>query len=277
MQRWDPPIRYPALRASCVADGGCAYLRALSAIEHLAGYEYTARSYAAAAARCQHNGCWAASASDTRTILHRARGATVIPLHLARPSWISCKSAPANNETAVHPLTQSEIVDFVSDSNGNYIERHGLKLESLPGRNDSLGYLYEYWRGLCAATRYQFSEIDTVQLVRAGIIGRLHIVDVSSDNPNDFRYELFGYAVPGVRTERPRAHPISIYAERTTADYNAVRLSAMPHLCRIRSRVGGADHHYTQLILPFLDPHGRVSRLLVALQQHSNDYVARTG
>src|SRR5579883_2281949 len=46
---------------ACVAKGGCSYLRALSTIEHLAGFDSTARSYAAAAARCQEEGCWAAA------------------------------------------------------------------------------------------------------------------------------------------------------------------------------------------------------------------------
>jgi hypothetical protein len=40
--------------------------------------------------------------------------------------------------------------------------------------------------------------------MRAGIIGRLHIVDVSSADPEDFRFELLGYGVPLGAYEKPR-------------------------------------------------------------------------
>src|SRR4029077_2163786 len=46
---------------ACVANGGCSYLRALSTIERLAGFDQTASSYATAASRCQRLGCWAAN------------------------------------------------------------------------------------------------------------------------------------------------------------------------------------------------------------------------
>jgi hypothetical protein len=165
------------------------------------------------------------------------------------------------------PFVRSRLVDFVSDNEGNYIERRPLKLETLPESNDPLGYLYQYWRSLRSKTGCQFSNIDTVHLTRAGIIGKLHVVDVASSNPLDFQFELSGYAVALGQYERPRALPVQIYADATMRDYNTVRLTGMPRLHRIRCRLGDTSHHYTRLILPFLNESGRVTRLAVAVRE----------
>lgn len=248
---------------TCVADGGCSYLRALSTIEHIAGFEHTARNYAAAAARCQRNGCWAASVHGTHgAALHAA---APIPLDQARKAAVYMPAPEQGGKTI--PFVRSRLLDVVSDSNGNYIERRPVKLDTLPGQDDPLGYLYQYWRGLRSETGCQFSNIDTVHLVRAGIIGKLHIIDVADNDPGEFRFELSGYAVPLSRYEKPRAFPIGIYADTTLRDYNTVRLTGVPALHRIRCRLGDTSHHYTRLILPFLDDSGSVIRLLVAIRQ----------
>jgi hypothetical protein len=257
----------PAAPVTCVADGGCSYLRALSTIEHIAGFEHTARNYAAAAARCQRNGCWAASAHGTHgAALHAA---TPIPLHAARKTAVYTPALDRMAQTI--PFERSRLLDFVTDAEGNYIERRPLKLDTLPGRDDPLGYLYQYWRGLRSDTGCQFSDIDTVHLVRAGIIGKLHIIDVTDSDPGEFRFQLFGYAVPLGRYDKPRAHPVKIYGDSVLRDYNTVRLTGLPRLQRIRGRLRDVSHHYTRLILPFLDAHGRVTHLAVAIRQEPGD------
>jgi len=258
-------ISEPAGAVTCAADGGCSYLRALSTIEHLAGFEHTARSYAAAAARCRRNGCWAAAANGGTHGGPTPHASAAIPLYAARKPALY--TPPSERMGQMIPFVRSRFVDFVSDSDGNYIERRQLKLDTLPGRNDPLGYLYRYWRGLRSETGCQFSNVDTVHLTRAGVIGTLHVVDVSSNDPVDFRFELFGYALPFGAQEKPRAHPVAIYAESTLRDYNTVRLTARPRLQRIRCRLDDTLHHYTRLILPFLNEGGRVVRLAVAIRQ----------
>ena len=44
---------------------------------------------------------------------------------------------------------------------------------------------------------------------------------------------------------------------------------------RIRCRLGDTSHHYTRLILPFLDERGSVIRLLVAIRQEPGTWIAR--
>lgn len=257
----------PLTPVACVADGGCSYLRALSTIEHIAGFEHTARNYAAAAARCQQHGCWAASAHGTHGGALNA--AAPIPLQSVRKAAIYTPALDRMAQTI--PFERSRLLDFVTDAEGNYIERRPLRLDTLPGRDDPLGYLYQYWRGLRSDTGCQFSDIDTVHLVRAGIIGKLHIIDVTDSDPGEFRFQLFGYAVPLRRYEKPRAHPVKIYGDSVLRDYNTVRLTGVPRLQRIRGRLRDVSHHYTRLILPFLDAHGRVTHLAVAIRQEPGD------
>jgi hypothetical protein len=255
-----------------VADGGCSYLRALSTIEHIAGFEHTARNYAAAAERCQRNGCWAASANDTHgAALHAA--APIPPLEAQNGDLY----AGARPRGQAIPFVRSQLLEVVTDSQGNYVERRPVKLDTLPERDDPLGYLYQYWRSLRSEAGCQFSNIDTIHLVRAGIIGKLDIIDVAPSDPGEFRFELSGYAMPLGRYEKLRDFPIGIYADTTLRDYNVVRLTGVPGLHRIRCRFGETRHHWTRLILPFLDESGCVTRLLVAFRIEPNGDIRLVG
>jgi hypothetical protein len=256
----------PPPPVACIADGGCSYLRTLSTIERLAGFDQTAHSYARAALRCQHLGCWAAEESENVGAQQIPSCSAPVTLDSVRPTRDPAVSAARKGVAAPIPFVRSALVDTVSDGDGNYVERRSVKLEILAGCSDPLGYLYQYWCGLRAETECRFANIDPVHLMRAGIIGKMHIIDVSSGDPEDFRFELAGYAVPMSYYERPRAFPIKIYADATLRDYNTARLTATPRLHRVRCRLGDTYHHYTRLILPLLNSSGRVGSLLVAVR-----------
>lgn len=252
--------------AACRAEEGCAYLRTLSTIEHLAGFDHTARAYAAAAERFREEGCRAPNQRMTQ-----AAAAPILlrmAEHRRRPRAMP---TPDGGETV--PFVRSALLDAVADAAGNWVERRALKLETLPQRGDSLGSLYRHWRDLRGAGVCQFSNIDTVLLQRADLIGRLHVIDVSRGDPQDFRFELFGHLVSRSIGcyESPRAHPVRIWADCLMQDYDAARLAAKPRLHRMRCHVGDLNFHYTRLILPFHDKRGRVSRLLVAIRGEPGD------
>src|SRR6516225_8506216 len=251
----------------CTAAEGCPHLRALATIEEIAGFPHAARSYAVAAARCGSGHCCAAQravAGDNEARL------SAIALEMRR------EAQPANGDGQSHDATllrfdRMASIDIVTDQDGNYVERRPLKLETLPSRGDSLGYLYRYWCDLRAASAWEFANIDTVHLERAGIIGRLHVVDVSSNDPADFHYELFGHAVPVPRCDVPRAASIGIWADSLLRDYNTARLLAVPRLHRIRCSLAGIRYHYTRLMLPFQNAQGSVHRLAIAIRQELGD------
>ncbi len=247
----------------------CRRLNALATIEEIAGFAQAARAYAAQAARCRSAGCCTA---DSGSFGERAFSATIVTLGTeqhARPSPGSSQCQAAD----VIRFDRAASVDIVSDMAGNYVERRPLKLEALSD-SDPLGYLYAYWCGLRAASACRFTDIDTVHLDRAGIIGKMHVVDVSSSDPGDFRFELFGYAVPVGQYETPRAHPVGIWTDSLLRDYNTVRITAVPRLHRMRARLNKTNFHYTRLILPFLDTKSRVNRLAVMIRQEPGDGLA---
>ncbi|SRR5579883_309745 len=253
---------------ACVAKGGCSYLRALSTIEHLAGFDSTARSYAAAAARCQEEGCWAAARREEPSAQEVQIAA---PVSLKTVATTHSREVSASAFGALEPIPFSRARDVIYDGQGNYVEKRALKFDSLPGEGDALAYLYRYWCGLHAETDCRLTNVDTVHLERAGIIGNLHIVDASSSDPGEFCYELLGYAIPVRYSGKPGAYPVTIYAESIVQDYNMARLTAAPQLHRVRSRLAGIGYHYTRLILPFFDSGGRVDRLVVAIRQERGD------
>lgn len=251
---------------SCVVDGGCSYLRTLGMIEHLAGFDGPANHLFAMAARCQDEGCWTARRQSRPRPSPEPAHPIPLPSRAARPPKIEGTAG-----TAI-PFVRPELVDRVSDTENNYVERRGLKLQELK-RIGSLDYLYEYWRWLRGATGCEFSNIDTAHLMRSGIIGKLHVVDVSGADPQDFQFELAAYAipVPWPHYRKVRAFPISIYADATMRDYNTVRLTAAPRLQRVRAQLAGRACHYTRLILPFFDKLGSVTRLAVAIHRERGD------
>jgi hypothetical protein len=246
------------------------YLHALATIEQIAGFEHTAKSYAEAARSI---------VPDAPETVHQRADLSSSPSGAAVPILLRAPRSPRGTRpemvgTALPlPFKRSALVDGVGDSQGNYVERRTLALESLPVRADTLGYLYRYWRDLRTQTNCGFNDVDSVHLARAGIIGKLHILNVTSSDPAEFRYELFGYAVPVPQYPTPKAHPIGIWVDSLLRDYNTVRLSGVPRLHRVRSRLNGTSYHYTRLILPFLDKRHRVNRLAVAIRQEPGDGV----
>ena len=254
----------------CPEEGCCLHFRALARIEEIAGFGHAARVYAAKAARCRGGACCRTLSPSAG---ERASSAMLPPVSLASRQHARATSAkPRGGRPAdlVH-FDRAAAVDLVSDRAGNYVERRPLKFETLPSRGDPLGYLFSYWRDLRAASACRFTNIDTVHLDRAGIIGKMHVVDVSSSDPGDFHFELFGYAVPVGQYRTPRAHPVGIWTDSLLADYNTVRATAVPRLHRVRARLNDTNFHYTRLILPFLDAANRVDRLAVMIRQEAGD------
>jgi hypothetical protein len=168
------------------------------------------------------------------------------------------------------PFPRSAKLDRVSDNAGNFVERTPLALDCL-GAGEPLRELYDYWHELRATTRCSFADVSATQLMGLGLIGRLHVVDVSSSDPGDFRFDLLGYAIPIPLYPKPRAIPVAVYADGVMADYNTVRLTAAPRLHKLRGQLSGVVCHYTRLILPFFDDQGRVSRLLVGVRLERGD------
>jgi len=75
----------------------------------------------------------------------------------------------------------------------------------------SLDQLFGYGRWLRGATEGRVKDVDVAHVMRAGLIGRLHIVDVGSADPEDFVFDLAGNALPLLEFKKPCVHPVRIY------------------------------------------------------------------
>ena len=263
------------LLPACDMDGGCHYLRDLSRLERLIGCEPTAKFYERVADRCPQGGCWALLLHLREIAMPPAARRPRFPLKATRPAPKAKVSAAKGRVAEVIPFVRSDVADVVTDSEGNFVERRGLKVGSLDP-TEPLGYMYDYWRWLRGMTGCQLSNIDTMHLIRAGIIGKLHIVDVKSADPEDFRFELFGYIVPLGAHEKPRQFPYAVYTDSVLRDYNTARLTAAPRLQHVRTQLDSAYYNYRRLILPLFNKRRRVSRLLVAVEMEpGNDTMVK--
>lgn len=258
------------------AGNTCRYVTAVSTLERLAGFEKSAGFFAAVARRCAEAGCWAKeeqvrppkSPNPPTVISFQTKLTRSVPAARAgQDGWTGAQAIP---------LSRSKAIDIISDGAGNRVERRMLGFDSLE-RQEPLGYLYEYWLWLRNSTSCRFSDLDTAHVMRSGIIGSLHIADVAGADPRDFRYELFGYAIPHAPCDGPSSAPVTIYGEQLIRDYTTVRVTAAPRLQRVRGQIGGMTCHYTRLILPFMDEHRRVSRLAIAVQREVGDGVVIGG
>jgi hypothetical protein len=253
----------------CNVDGGCRYLNELSKLEQLVGCDATAKFYARMAGRCSQQGCWALLLHLREAARQERHQPSRFPLKAHEPGSKGKVAGRKRRRDEIASVVRSDVADIVSDDAGDFVERRALKIVSLDA-TQPLGYLYDYWRWLHSMTRCQLSNVDTVHLMRAGIIGNLHVVNVESSDPDDFRFELAGYQIPLPFCEKPRDFQ-PIYATSVLHDYNDARLTAAPRLQRVRTRLGRVFHHYTRLILPLYDSQRRVSRLLIGIRQEPDN------
>jgi hypothetical protein len=250
--------------------GTCRYLDTVSTLERLTGVGFTAEVFATAAIECPRQGCRVEPLCRARDTGHEPRHPTPGSVTAATFSPPPGGYRPAWGGADPVAFTRSAMIDVITDDQGNCVERRTLKFDVLRAAS-SLGHFFQYWQWLRGATACRLSDLDVTQLMRAGIIGRLHVVDVRSSDPGDFRFELAGDLLPFKAPPGPSTLPVAIYADTTMRDYNTVRLTGGPRLQRIRARLENMGYHYTRLILPFLDKSHRVSHLAVAIEQEPGD------
>jgi hypothetical protein len=260
---------------ACDMVGSCRYLRDLSRLEQLIGCDPTAKFYERVANRCSQGGCWALLLHLREIASPHAARRSRFPLKATRAAPKAKVSKAKGPAAEVIPFVRSDVADVVTDSEGNFVERRGLKVGSLDP-TEPLGYMYDYWRWLRSMTECQLSNIDTMHLMRAGIVGALHVINVESNDPDDFRFELAGFRIPLERHEKPRHFGYPLYVDSVLRDYNTTRLTAAPRLQHVRTQLDSAYHNYRRLILPLFDKRRRVCRLLVAVESEpGNDITVR--
>ncbi len=253
--------------AGQIAD--CRFIRTVAALERLTGRALTADLLARKAAECARHRCLFAGRCQASAAPAEAR--PPIPL-----SAKGCAAGPRSSRIVASgeklPFSRCAGLDVLADKQGNHFERRLLPLDRVD-ETPALAAFFRYWQWLRSVTPCRLRDIDVAHLMRAGLIGTLHIADVVSADPQEFSYELIGHAIPMTIPTHISRHPVGICADATMRDYNTARLTAAPRLQRIRAWMDGVGYHYTRLILPFMNGGQRVSHLAVAIHREPGDAI----
>lgn len=148
------------------------------------------------------------------------------------------------------------------------IERVGL--EEIDERDAVLDGILRCWHD-----RAPGDVPGLLQEVAKTLGGFLHIVDVTSGVPEQYRYALFGAAVTlynnaDLTGTRVIDAPWRALSERAVADYHECATSRAPLLHQVRLTHGATrswDGSYARLLLPVGDAKG-IRRVLVAIHPH---------
>lgn len=106
---------------------------------------------------------------------------------------------------------------------------------------------------------------------QAGLFGRTHIVDVTADDPDHFRFIQYGLAVrfengKDYTNQTLRQGGTPVMADLARRDYRRVKTERRRDLALIRVCTGGRAIVYRRMIQPLLDSDRRkISHLLIGV------------
>ena len=246
----------------------CHDLLSLAAFEVHAGYVGTAQAYMDAVQRCRQTGCCAApNVCGSKREPDAGKSAAIIRFpNAARADGAGdgVPSAGATLTPLARPVRQT-------DASGNQVERRSLSPAMLRLRGGSLAELLAYWQQLRVLGSGTLADLDSIRLLKMGLLGWLHLVDVAAPDPDKFWLPICGWRVPIPYLDRSRngvrfdEYPVRLLARAVTRDYLEVRTSGMPIYQHFRSRISGRAYNYLRLILPMSTDGTRTDRLLVAM------------
>jgi len=130
-----------------------------------------------------------------------------------------------------------------------------------------LNLVFEYWNscrrdGLLPRRK----DIDVLQL--KPVLGHTHLLDVSAQDPADYRYRLYGSKVRfdrfrNLTNTRVGDVPSPLYKKTLIEDYSSVTWSGTPLYHHMVVRVQSIRYSYSRLLLPLAEDGRKVNMLIV--------------
>lgn len=146
--------------------------------------------------------------------------------------------------------------------------RRPQPLSLLPTADPELNQVYQYW-ATCRSDGLlpKRKDIDVLQL--KPVLGHTHLVDVSAQDPADYRYRLYGSKVrlnrfSNYTNTRLGDLPSVTYRNALIDDYSAVAWSGTPLYQNVVARVQSVRYSYSRLLLPLAEDGRRVNMLMVS-------------
>jgi hypothetical protein len=154
--------------------------------------------------------------------------------------------------------------------------RHVLDLDFLVGPDSSLIRLYQVFQQKSFQGRVGVENIDALDVMKSGVLGLTHVVDISSENPEGFFFKSYA---PKVRLalgtdmsgRRLVSAPWKALREFGLFEYHRIKTLARPELSQVDLSAGGVVSVNRRLIVPLFGDRSKVTHLLVSIipnQQH---------
>ncbi|MGQ0675404.1 MAG: PAS domain-containing protein [Rhodospirillales bacterium] len=147
------------------------------------------------------------------------------------------------------------------------VVRRTQPLALLPVEDPDLNVVYQYWR-TCARDGLlpRRKDIDVLQL--KPILGHMHLVDVTAQDPMDYRFRLYGSKVRLNRfrnytNQRVADLPSAPYRKTVIEDYSSVVWSGTPLYQNIVARLQSIRYSYSRLLLPLAEDGRKVNMLII--------------
>ncbi len=165
------------------------------------------------------------------------------------------------------PLAQTVKLTPRSSPLEDVVLRRPQPLSSLESLDPELFQVFEYWQsrrqeGLLPRRK----DIDVLQL--KPVLGHTHLVDVSAQDPAEYRFRLYGSKV---RLDRFRNYtnskvgdyPSEPYRNALIEDYSSVVWTGTPLYQHIVARLQSIPYSYSRLLLPLAEDGRKVNMLVV--------------
>jgi hypothetical protein len=158
----------------------------------------------------------------------------------------------------------------VKGSAGDFSKRLCLPLDAISPEDTWLGQLLSIWRsvrpGWLLPAR---SSLDSLVLLRTSL-GRAHIVDTQYEDPNSYRFRLWGSvnSYQGEYTDRCLGEmPAGLMREDAMEDYWEVVTTGVPTYQLVHRRENYLPYSYARLILPLAADGKCVDQLIVLINE----------
>ncbi len=173
---------------------------------------------------------------------------------------------------AVRPIAHRVSTDQTYKGE-DILVRYHYGLDDLQMLEDQrLNGLLEYWMSLHkGANLPSKDDIDPVILGKIGIMGTVHILDVSQENPGNFFFRLYGSKMTLDKGKdytglRIGDYPVEIYSKALQEDYLTVKYTCVPRYQHVGAFMNYSTRGYSRLILPLASNGHDVDRLLVGVK-----------
>lgn len=171
----------------------------------------------------------------------------------------------ATTQTVTFAATPGPLEDVVL--------RRPQPISSLPTQDPELNQVYEYWQscrkeGLLPCRK----DIDVLQL--KPVLGHTHLVDVSAQDPQEYRFRLYGSKV---RLDRFRNYtnarvgdlPWEAYRNSVIEDYSSVVWTGTPLYQNVVARAQSIRYSYSRLLLPLAEDGRKVTMLIICTRDRN--------